>query len=63
VSQEHPVVQRQNPTSQFSVRLLHKPQKSFCELLSQIQGVTSNLPSRVLGAEKWHRGGTRLTQN
>src|SRR5215475_361763 len=26
VSQKHPVVQRQNPTSQFSVRLLHKPQ-------------------------------------
>src|SRR5262245_35757433 len=25
VSQEYPVIQRQNPTSQFSVRLLHKP--------------------------------------
>jgi hypothetical protein len=25
VYQEHPVIQRQNPTSQFSVRLLHKP--------------------------------------
>jgi hypothetical protein len=24
-SQEHPVVQRQNPTSQLSVPLLHKP--------------------------------------
>src|SRR5215475_4245840 len=28
VSQEHPVVQRHNPTSQFSVRLLHKPRET-----------------------------------
>jgi hypothetical protein len=41
MSQEHPVGQHQNPTSQLSVRLLHKPrgqegiEKPLASLMSQ----------------------------